>query len=101
MTNTEDVKEEFYSYLCETIRCGPTDHRLILVGDFSVARVGSDTDKWKGVLGSHGVGKCDANGELLFALCSEYNLVKTKILFKHKETHKKTWMHTKSKHWHL
>ena len=58
-------------------------------------------EKWKGVLGSHGVGKCNANGELLLALCSEYNLLVTNTLFKHKDTHKKTWMHPRSKHWHL
>ena len=56
MTNTEEVKEEIYSDLRETIRRVPTVDRLILVGDFN-ARVGSDTEKWKGVLGSHGVGK--------------------------------------------
>ena len=100
MTNTEEVKEEFYSDLRETIRRVPTDDRLILVGDFNF-RVGSDTEKWKEVLGSHRVGKCNANGELLLALCSEYNLVITNTLFKHEDTHKKTWMHPRSKHWHL
>ena len=53
------------------------------------------------MLGSHGVGKCNANGDLLLALCSEYNLVITNTLFKHEDTHKKTWMHPRSKHWHL
>ena len=53
------------------------------------------------MLGSHGVGRCNANGELLFALCSEYNIVITNTLFKHKDTHKKTWIHPRSKHWHL
>lgn len=58
-------------------------------------------EKWKGVQGSHGVGKCNANGELLLALSSEYNLLITNTLFKHKDTHKKTWIHPRSKHWHL
>ncbi|XP_068676468.1 craniofacial development protein 2-like [Montipora foliosa] len=56
MTNTEEVKEEIYSDLRETMRRVPTNDRLILVGDFN-ARVGSDTEKWKGVLGIHGVGR--------------------------------------------
>ena len=38
------------------------------------------------MLGSHGVDKCDANGEVLLSLRSEYNLVVTNTLFKH--THK-------------
>ena len=97
MTNTEEVKEEFHSNLRETIRLVPSNDRLILVGDFN-GKVDSDTEKWRGVLGSHGVGKCNANGELLLALCSEYNLVVTNTLFKYEDTYKMTWMHPRSKH---
>ena len=97
MTNTEEVKEEFHSNLRETIRLVPSNDRLILVRDFN-AKVDSDTEKWRGVLGSHGVGKCNANGELLLALCSEYNLVVTNTLFKYEDTYKMTWMHPRSKH---
>ena len=89
MTNTDMAEEEFYSDPPETIRRVPSDDRLILVGDFN-ARVGSDTEKWKGVLGSHGVGKCNADGELLLTPLSEYNLVVTNTLFRHKGTHKTT-----------
>ena len=97
MTNTEEVKEEFHSNLRETIRLVPSNDRLILVGDFN-GKVDSDTEKWRGVLGSHGVGKCNANGELLLALCSEYNLVVTNTLFKYEDTYKMTWTHPRSKH---
>ena len=97
MTNTEEVKEEFHSNLRETIRLVPSNDRLILVGDFN-AKVDSDTEKWRGVLGSHGVGKCNANGELLLSLCSEYNLVVTNTLFKYEDTYKMTWTHPRSKH---
>ena len=85
----------FKSDLREAIKRVPTDDRLILVGDLN-ARVSSDTEKWKGVPGSHGVGKCNANEELLLALCSEYNLMITNILYKHKDTQEKTWMHPRS-----
>ena len=73
---------------------------MILVGDFN-AKVGSDTEKLRGILGSHGISKCNANGELLLALCSEYNLVVTNTLFKYKDAYKMRWMHPRSKHWHL
>ena len=63
--------------------------------------MGADAETWRGVLGCHGVGKCNANGELLLSLCSEYNLVVTNTLFNHKEVHKKSWMHPRSKHSHL
>ena len=38
--------------------------------------------------------------KFLLSLCSEHNHVVTNTIFKHKDTHK-TWMHTRSKHWHL
>lgn len=86
------MKEEFYSDLCETTGCVLSDDWLIiLMGDIN-ARVGSDTEKWKGVLGSHGVTKCNANGELLLVLCSEFNLVVAKPYLSTK-THKKLWIH--------
>ena len=100
MSNPETVKEQFYSDLRDTIRRVPNEDRLILIGDFN-ARTGSDAEKWKGVLGQHGVGKCNDNGELLLTLCAEHGLVITNSIFKHKVAHKNTWMHPRSKHWHL
>ena len=71
-----------------------------MIGDFN-ARVGSDTEKWKGILGSHGVGKCNTSEKLLLALGSEHALVITNTIFKHKEAHKNTCIHPRSKHWHM
>ena len=96
MTNLEEVKEQFCSDLKYTIKRVSTDDRLIFIGDFN-----ADTEKWKVVLGSHRVGKCNTSEELLLALCSECALFINNTIFKHEETHKNTWMHSRSKHWHM
>ena len=100
MTNPEETKEEFYSDLRQALNKVPKDDRLIIAGDMN-ARVGCEADKWPGVIGPHGTGKCNSNGELLLSLCSEFNLTITNTIFRHKEHHKNTWMHPRSKHWHL
>ncbi|KAK2170898.1 hypothetical protein NP493_1128g00013 [Ridgeia piscesae] len=52
-------------------------------------------------MGKHGIGKCNSNGELLLALCSEFELIVTNTIFKQKDERKATWMHLRSRHWHL
>ena len=51
--------------------------------------------------GSPSLGRENANGLLLLTLCSEEGLTITNTLFKQPEIHKVTWMHPRSKHWHL
>jgi len=100
MTNSEETKEAFYSQQRNAFSKICRKDKLILTGDFN-ARVGCEQDNWEGVIGKQGSGKCNSNGKLLLALCSEYGLLITSTIFKHKEHHKVTWMHPKSKHWHL
>jgi len=100
MTNSEETKEALYSQLRNVLSKICRKDKLVLTGDFN-ARVGCEQDNWEGVIGKHGTGKCNSNWELLLALCSEYELVITNTIFRHKEHHKVTWMHPISKHWHL
>ena len=89
MTNPDDVKENFYSCLRTVIRKLPPGDKIVLIGDF-YDRVGTDAKRWPGVIGYHDIGKCNSNGELLLALCSENEVTVTNSVFKHKDPHKAT-----------
>ena len=100
MSYAEEEREQFYQLLSTTLHSVPKADKLLLLGDFN-ARVGKDSSSWPTVLGPHGMGKENSNGLLLLTLCSEEGLTITNTLFQQPEIHKATWMHPRSKHWHL
>ena len=100
MTNPDDNKKAFYNQLSSTLRDIPGTDKLLLIGDFN-ARIGRYNDKWTVVMGKYGIGKRNSNGELLLALCSEFELIVTNTMFKQKDERKTTWMHPRSGHWHM
>ena len=69
------------------------------MGDFN-AKVGKDQASWKEILGSQGVGKINSNG-LLLSKCAEHELRVTDTVFRQADKFKTTWMHPRSKQWHL
>ena len=100
MTNPDEVKDKFYDDLDSVISAAPRTDKLIILRDFN-ARVGTDHQTWEGVIGSEGVGKCNSNGLLLLRKSAEHELLITNTVF-HLPTRRKTsWMHPRSKHWHL
>ena len=72
----------------------------LLLGVFN-ARVGTDQQTWEGVIGSEGVGKYNINGLLLLRKCAEHELLISNTVFRLPTRKKTTWMHPRSKHWHL
>lgn len=52
------------------------------------------------VIRSHRVGQ-NSNGQLLLTFCAEQGLTITNSLFQLLDIHKVTWMHPRSRHWHL
>ncbi|XP_071510818.1 craniofacial development protein 2-like [Diadema antillarum] len=100
MTSPDDVKEQFYEDLQATISAVPKSDKLIILGDCN-ARVGTDYASWKGVLGKNGMGKCNSNGLLLLETCAAHKLLITNTVFCLPNRNKTTWMHPRSKHWHL
>ncbi|XP_046846769.1 uncharacterized protein LOC124440415 [Xenia sp. Carnegie-2017] len=99
MKNPEDVKDRFYEDLDTMLSSVRSTDKLILLGDFN-ARVGRDS-AWDGVIGKSGVGKCNSNGLRLLELCSSHGLLLTNTIFRLSNRNKTSWMHPRSKHWHL
>ena len=76
MTNPDDVKDKFYKELEALISPVSQSDKLILLGDFN-ACVGKNHHAWEGVLGHHGIGKCNSNGIRLLKTCTAYGLIIT------------------------
>ena len=100
MTNPDDIKDKFYEELDALIAKVPQSEKLVVLGDFN-ARVGTDYKTWDGIVGRHGIGKCNSNGLLLLKACATHDLVITNTLFRLPTRNKTSWMHPRSKHWHL
>ena len=100
MANPEENNETFYSQIKGTLVNIPSTDKLLLIGDFN-ARKGGENDKWHSALGKYGIGKCNFNGDLLVALCTEFDLIVTNTMFKQKDAHKTTGTHPRSRHGHM
>ena len=100
MANPEENKETFHSQLKSTLRNIPSTDKLLLIGDFN-ARIGREDNKWPSALGKYRIGKCNSNGELPLALCTEFDLIVTNTMFNQKDAHKTPWTHPRSRHGHM
>ena len=54
---------------------------LLVMGDLN-AKVGEDNEGYENIIGSHGVGERNANGERLIDFCRLSNLVVTGTIFR-------------------
>ena len=99
-SNLEEVNAKFYLDLEAVMQSIPFEDKIVIMGDFN-ARVGKDYQTWEGVIGRHGYGEENENGYLLLDFCTQNNLVITNTTFQQKNRFKTTWMHLRSKKWHL
>ena len=100
LDSSNDVKYRFYDTLYFTLRRISQENKIILLGDFN-ARVGRYQSIWHGVIGHHGVGNMNSSGLRLLSPCSELGIAITNTFLQHRDIHKTSWMHPRSKHWHL
>ena len=99
LVSDEEEKQRFYDNLRDVLQAVPKGDKIVLTGDFN-ARVGKDWQTWDS-LGRHGVGSMSRNGQLLLQLYTEFNLFISSTQFCHKGDHITTWMHPRSRQWHL
>lgn len=99
MTHTDEVKEAFYEDLDRVIRETSWKDKLFILGDFNVW-IGCDSNVGINVIDKHGIGKANAN-VLLLELCRVHNLVITNTIFQGANKNKTSWMHPRSKQWHI
>eukprot|EP00921_Rhytidocystis_pertsovi_P026468 GHVQ01042695.1.p1 GENE.GHVQ01042695.1~~GHVQ01042695.1.p1 ORF type:complete len:311 (+),score=30.89 GHVQ01042695.1:662-1594(+) len=96
---SREEKDAFYGQLEDLVRKIPSNDRLLLLGDLN-ARVGSDANTWKGIIGKHGSpGAANENGEDLLQFCGRNGLWIANTMFQHKPAHMYTWKHPRSNQW--
>lgn len=89
LDKADDIKDQFYEELTQCLNGVRPRDQVLLMGDFN-ARVGQDYEACPGVLGRHGVGNMNNNGQLLLSLCAQFDLAITNTMFRLPAKHKTT-----------
>jgi exonuclease III len=88
---TIEEKEAFYGLLEATLHLIRQSDITIMMGDFN-AKIGNVNQGLKHVMGRHGLGNRNENGDLFVDLCANQELIIGGSLFPHKDIHKATWV---------
>ena len=88
---TEENKDDFYDRLQTVMDKLPAKDVNIVMGDFN-AKVGSDNSNYEDIMGKHGLGEINDNGERFQGFCAFNSLVVGGTVFPHKRLHKATWV---------
>ncbi|CAH8550340.1 unnamed protein product [Schistosoma guineensis] len=89
--SNDDIKDQFYERLQSIIEKCPRKDLTILMGDLN-AKVGIDNTGYEDIMGRHGLGERNENGERFANLCVFNKLVIGGTIFPHKRIHKATWI---------
>jgi len=87
----DETKDQFYNQLQSIIAQYPENDVNILMGDLN-AKIGSDNIGYEEIMGRHGLGEMNENGERFADLCAMNNLVIGGSIFPHRRVHKATWV---------
>jgi exonuclease III len=82
----KEKKEEFYKQLNETIATSTKRDVIIVMGDMN-AKVESNNEGLEHVMGRHGIGNMNENGELFSELCASSDMIIGETVFAHKICH--------------
>ena len=88
---TDEHKDNFYNRLQSVTDKLPKKDINIIMGDLN-AKVGSDNSSFEDIMGRHGLGEGNDNGERFQAFCAFNSLVIGGTVFPHKRIHKATWV---------
>ncbi|CAH8633484.1 unnamed protein product [Schistosoma curassoni] len=89
--SNDDIKDQFYERLQSVIEKCPRKDLTILMGDLN-AKVGIDNTGYEDIMGRHGLGERNENGERFANLCAFNKLVIGGTIFPHKRIHNATWI---------
>lgn len=87
----DTAKEDFYDRLQVVLEQRKEREILVLMGDFN-AKVGANNIGYEQILGKHGLGQMNENGELFADFYADNNIVIGGSIFPHKDIHKVTWV---------
>ncbi|BHF65249.1 hypothetical protein SprV_0200825900 [Sparganum proliferum] len=100
MANSEAARNKFYEDMHALLTTVPKADELILLYDFN-ARIDTDHAVWSRVLGPLGVDSCNDNDLLLLRTCAEHRLILINTFIRFPMREKTTWIHPRSRNWHL
>ncbi|BHF68563.1 hypothetical protein SprV_0301159900 [Sparganum proliferum] len=96
----DTARDNFYEDLHAFLAAVSKADKLIVLGNFNV-RVGTEHAAWRGLLDLRGLNGSNGNGLLLLRTCAEHRLVLINTFFRLPTREKATWMHPRSRQWHL
>ena len=88
---TDETKEELYNELNDVMSNLGDKNVNIIMGYFNT-KIGSDNQGHENVMGVHGLGVMNDNGERFVNACAANNIVIGGSVFPHKIIHKATWV---------